>query len=334
MRKILYSQVTSEYIVLLYDYELRWKDIHTSMWKRILNNESTKDIIKKSFSTDADVSVTRFKENAFPEAAQQPDELEEIELILRDNKYNQYVSHGQQSDEDIVEAIPVSFVGGYLAFFKTSHKIVTASDIIANDGKQISIILPVDLRVGDFVVVREADRDLIRDIADNILKRSGKSSYRELAGKWKEALIVESLFTSIEDIHQKLKAAGCSKDFHAVRRWMTDADIIAPQYKEDILYIAKVTEDTVLMEIADQVFEAARKVRAAHTLAGRYLSSQLKNSLASALQSFGEVDPFNIWEPIPLTLENIGMIRILKVIDIGDSVAVDAGNTNRLIQEM
>ena len=336
MRNILHSYNTRNYIVLLYDYERRWKSLHISTWNRILSNESTKKIIRKSFSAAAEISVTRFKENtSIDNTAPQRDELAEIEFILRDNKYRKFVAHGdQQFAGEVIEAIPVNFVGGYLAFFKTSHKIVTATDIIVNDGDQIAMIVPADLKVGDFVVVREANRDVIRDIADAMLTNSSKSSCREISGKWKEALVVESLFSSNEDIYQKLKAAGCSKDFPTVRRWMTDEDVIAPQQKEDIIHIAKVTEDAVLMEIADQVFEAARTVRAAHMQAGKYLSSQLKSTMASELQSFGEIDPFNIWEPVSLTLENIGLVRILKVIDIGNPVLIDAGNANRLIEEM
>lgn len=335
MRRILYSYNSGTYVVLLYDYERYWKDSHTKTWNRILSNESTKGLIRKSLSASVEIPVTQLKTSALSGVVPEPDELEEIELTLRENKYRQYVAQGGQlSADEVVEAIPVNFVGEYLAFFKTSHKIITATNIIVNDGEQIETILPIDLKVGDFVVVREADRDIIKDIAKVILDNSDKSSCLELAGKWKQSLEVESLFTSVEGIYQKLKTAGCSKDFPVVRRWMTDEDVIAPLHKEDLICIAKATDDQVLTEMADQVYEAARTVRTAHTQAGKYLSSRLKSTIASELLSFGGIDPFNIWDPVSLNLENIGLVRILKVIDIGDSVLVDARNTNHLIEEM
>ena len=63
-----------------------------------------------------------------------------------------------------------------------------------NDADKIDAVLPEQLKMGDFVVVRETAKDLIREMADVILARSGKSGLREMAGKWKEALKIETLF--------------------------------------------------------------------------------------------------------------------------------------------
>ena len=131
-----------------------------------------------------------------------------------------------------------------------------------------------------------------------------------------------------------MRTAGFSKDFMTFRHWMTDVDTIAPQDREDIILIAQVTDDVVLAEMAEKVYEAARTVRAAHVQAGRYLSKLLKKTIVTELRALGDIDPFNIWEPISLTLEDIGKVRILKVIDKGDIVHIDAGNTNRLMEEM
>jgi hypothetical protein len=45
------------------------------------------------------------------------------------------------------------------------------------------------------------------------------------------------------------------------------------------------------------------------------------------------MDTFNIWDPITLQLEDIGNVKILKVIDIGTMVSIENGNTNRLLTE-
>ncbi len=336
MRKILFSFNTVNYVVLIYDYEKKWKNSHTAQWERVLNNSNNKKIVMKAFSTDRlNISISRFNDESQHTIEDTPDELNEIELVLQENKYRQYtVGSGQHRTDETVEVIPVNFVGGNLAFFRTTHKVVTATDIIMSDDEKIKIKTPSEIKVGDFIVIREADRDLIRELADTILENSGKSGLRDIATKWKESLTVECLFSSYEEIFKKLRNAGCSVTYPTVRGWIMDEDKIAPDNKDDLMYIAQITEDTVLIEMIDTVFDAAREVRNAHIQAGRYLSGKLKEKIASALHEYGDIDPFNIWEPVILSLEDIGTVKILKVIDIGTRIEVDAADTNRLIEEM
>lgn len=91
------------------------------------------------------------------------------------------------------------------------------------------------------------------------------------------------------------------------------------------------TGSSVLKELLDQVFDAAQIVRSAHVQAGRVLSMQLRNRIVEALKEYGDIDPFNIWEPIEMQVDGIGTVRILKIIDIGTPVTVDIADTNRLI---
>ena len=61
------------------------------------------------------------------------------------------------------------------------------------------------------------------------------------------------------------------------------------------------------------------------------LTNLLRQKIVSALHERGEIDPFNIWEPIEMQVDGVGLVRILKIIDIGDPVTVDIADTNRLI---
>lgn len=337
MRKILYSFNTQQYIVLLYDYERRWKSYDTAKWNSALKNSSNKTIITRSFNSDQfSISTKRFTEAPMlePSVAPDVDELNEIELILRENKFRQYVANGgTKSAEATAEAVPVNYVGGFLAFYRTGHKVISATKVITQDAEKIDTIFPDKLQVGDFVVVREADRDIIKEMADIMLSDSGKQGLRELAMKWKEALEIEQLFSTPEEIYQKLADAGCTKGYQAVRSWLVDDDVIAPQQKQDLQYIATITENSVINELLDQIFDAAQEVKSAHVQAGRILSAQLRSRIVEALESYGDIDPFNIWEPIEMTVDGIGPVKILKIIDVGSPVVVDIANTNRLIEE-
>ena len=339
MRKILYSFNTQSYTVLMYDYEKGWRNFSTAKWNAALDNSQNRQVIEKSFATDKiQISTTRFAPKpAISEETPKVDEYEEIEMILRENKYRQYIaSGGKKSANETTEAIPVNFVGGYLAFYRTGHKVLSATNIIVNDSDKIKDEdkkLPSELKLGDFVVVREADRDIIKEIADVVLERSGKTGHRELATKWKEALDIETLFYTNDQIYQRLVAAGCTRGPESVYRWLTDEDMIAPQGKEDLQYIAKVTGSTVLSDMLDQIYDAAQTVKAAHSKAGKILSDTLKTRIVEAIDQYGDIDPFNIWEPIEMQVDGIGTVRILKIIDIGAPVIVDIADTNRLIDE-
>ena len=336
MRKILYGFNTQIYTVLLYDYEKRWKNYDTTKWNTALDSFQNRQAIEKSFNTEKiHVSTSRFTPvQPVPEDTPKTDEFAEIEGVLRENKYRQYVaSGGQKAANETTEAIPVNYVGGYLAFYRTGHKVISATNIIMNDADKIDSVLPEQLKMGDFVVVRETSKDLIREMADVILNRSGKTEMREMAGKWKEALEIETLFYSDDEIYQHLQDAGCSKGQQAVHGWIHDDDVIAPQSKQDLEYIAVATGSSVLKELLDQVYDAAQIVRSAHVQAGRVLSMQLRNRIVEALKECGDIDPFNIWEPVEMQVDGIGTVRILKIIDIGTPVTVDIADTNRLIDD-
>lgn len=336
MRKILFSFNTQSYSVLLYDYEKRWRNYTTFKWNVALDSSHNRKTIEKSFATDSlQVSTSRFvQQTSAPKEAPQEDEFAEIELVLRENKYRQYIaSGGQKAENETTEAIPVNFVGGYLSFYRTGHKVISASNIIEHDADKIETKLPNELKMGDFVVVRESDHDLVREMADVMLARSGKTNLRELSAKWKEALEIETLFYSIDEIYAHLQKVGCTRGLPTVRSWIAGEDRIAPESKQDLEHIAAATGSGVLKEMLDEVYEAAQIVRTAHTQAGRVLSQKLKERVVAALKDYGDIDPFNIWDPIEMQIEDVGLVRILKIIDIDSPVIVDITDTNRLIDE-
>ena len=335
MRKLVFGFTTCNYIVLLYDYENRWKNHDTARWSKALDNSGNKEIIEKSFATDdIKVSTIRYdKKKTNQEMRDTPDELGEIELILRENKYRQYTRNGSRSGADVVNAVPVNFVGGYLAFYRTGHKVISATGIILSDAEKIETKLPSELHVGDFIVVRESDRDIVRELADISLRNSGKSHLRELASKWREALKIELLFCTTDEFCEKMVDAGCKKGIPTIKRWIEDDDVIAPRSKDDLKILAEITQNETLMELLDAIHDAAREVRNAHVFAGRKLSAQLKATLADELRNHGDIDPFNLWDPIDMEIEGIGNVKVLKIIDVGTELQVEASDTNRLIEE-
>lgn len=336
MRNVIYSFGTKEYIVLTYDCEEKWRKYHTRIWNRTLSNNSNIRIVentlnKKSRDPISDNIFTVVSDVSQDDSS---DELADIENLIQTNRCRQYgVSSVNGACGEIIDAYPVSFVGGYLSFYRCGHKVITVTDIVASENDDIVLKTPEELVVGDFVVVREADRDIIKDIADRILENSGKPNLRSVALRWKEALKVETMFSTTEDIFETLKLRGCTKGYPTVRNWIENEDQFSLKDLDDIVCIAKAVDDAFLLETAGSVFSAGCEVKSAHIQAGQYLSRLLKRQIGEALLKKGNIDIFNIWEPLELQLEDIGTVIILKIIDINRPIQVDSSNTNKLISE-
>ena len=335
MNKILNANITPEIITLVYETEKRWKNEYarsnTEQSKR--NNTMNASIlasIEGSLADDLEeilgsvVSGVYGKDDDYFDSG----ELDEIELILKQNKYRRYIS---SMGADSVSAVPVSFAGDLIAFYRTGRTILTVTKLINEDYDKIEEVKPTEILTGDLIIEREAQRDLIRDIADMILENSNCLELRAKAHKWKEALEVESVFYDEDTIYKKLLKAGCTRGKMTVHNWLTNDGMITPQSKDDIIHIANATDDSVLLEMVEQVFDAGKIIKRAHIQAGHYLAEKLRANLAGALPEKGSIDGFNVWQPLEIEIENMGLVKLLKVIDVGSEVLVDAAITNRLI---
>ena len=338
MRSLLYGYESKKYYVLTYECEDKWKKSHVRDWQKKTDSSNNSKIVKKSLSKKKfTIDISTFnKSNNDIKTDMSVDkgygELDDIERIILENRYKRYSTGGAGSSE-LVNAYPVSFVGDLLAFYRAGHKIITVTDIINQNEDKIMLKNPEDLKVGDFVVIRDSQKDIIKEIADGILEKEGHVNYRDLASKWKESLVVEKVFSTPDEICEKIKAEGCKKDNVTIKNWINNEEMIIPNDIEDLEYIAKATNDDVLLEMCERVYAAGKIVRSTHNKAGRILSDRLKKEIVEEIHTMDNIDPFNIWDPIGFQIEDLGAVVVLKVIDIGKVVPIEAGNTNRLLKE-
>lgn len=336
MRKILFSYNTDSYIIPLYECEREWKNYSINRWRSQIGGDENRNIASHHLKHNGvGIHIDNDKEALAVDAEEAPstDELGKTEQIIKANRLRRYTMHGGTSANGGVEAIPVSFVGDYIMFYRVGHKAIVATKIVNRESDHIEPKQPSELAVGDYVAVREADRDIIKEFADRELELSGEGHLRGLSGKWRDALKAKAESLSLEDLYEELQDAGCDRGFQTVRNWLYDEDLIAPQSKDDLELIALVTDDDFLMEEIEEVFFAAQKVKAAHVKAGQHLSRLLRENIAEALEGRGAIDASSIWKPINLFIEDIGMVRLLKIVDIGSAITVEFNYTNKLIKE-
>lgn len=332
MRKLLNCNISKHYMVLLYESEQAWQKVALKNWSLILSKNDNVELLKKTF-IDFDQCTDKASVNKINSVSHY-DELSEIEMILSENKYKRYLpSNGNRAAVSYTQAVPVEFSGDYFAFYKKSHSIICATDIILNGMNQPKTKRPNELIIGDFVVLRESQRDILKDLADVILKNSGKEKYRAISGIWRKTLINKISILGEAEICNRLKLEGCTKGVQSIKQWIYKDDIISPQDKEDLNCIAKAMNDSVLMEKLDEIFEAGKTVKKAHVRAGKVLSEKLKYKIAENLDQYGDFDPYCLWEPIVIPIDGIGNVNVLKIIDIGDELTVDIANVNKLLGE-
>ena len=334
MRKVIFSYATRNYEIFLYECERRWKNSEERNWAKAVQASDNQEIITKSLSKAKDeISVTKWENDHRFISEDDAEDLTEIEQVLKDNKFRQYTKGSEGVGAVKVRAIPVSFIGGYVSFYRLEHKVLQVTNILNGISEKIRILKPDSLEEGDFVIVRETDQDLIREMADKSLVTEGKSGLRELAGKWREPISIELVFSTREEVYKKLKKAGCKKSMITFNNWVDDEDMIAPQDKEDIRIIADAFDNETLSELLDKVYDAAKEVRAAHTQAGMQLSKLLREKIVQELKEENITDVYNIWDPVTIEVEGVGNVKLLKIIDIESEVEIESSMTNRLLSE-
>ena len=328
MRNVIFCNNSNSVHILLNNIELKWKKLHCLEWEKIIKNESRQNFDRAV--TTLDITATDSTEVKDVELL---DDIDNIEIIIRENRYRKYLS--QYAGNITTEAIPITFISGYFSFYKKSSDIITVTDIINDysEGSKAIIKEATEIHVGDFVVIRETERSLIRELADEILSNEGKKEYREISGRWKNKLLEKCKFSSVIELHERIKKEGSTIGLQAFRSWINNDDFIAPQDKDNLLYIASALNDNYLINNIDNIFDVCRYVKTAHVRAGNEISSRLKKGIADALSELPDLDKTDVWDPIDLQLDELGKVKILKIISIGNPVLVDIIHTNRLLTE-
>lgn len=333
---LLHSHIAPKIILLLYPFEAKWFKKAQRKWQK----QNTYTIRARDFS-----SILKFPENKlkfvdfFPEM---PDPLPEkenfdiidFELKIKLYRYASYAATGGSGDE-IVKAKTVVFTENRFAFITETHHLLVVTDLIR--GKVSSGSIPRrdigGLHVGDYVLFRESDRDIIREMADKSLAEKNLAHLREIASLWKVALQEQyrACGKDIEQLTLLLWGAGCQREPSTIKNWLFNEDRIGPQDKKDIDRIARVTQNNLLLEKLHEVEEATRIVRSAHLQAAGYITRKLVANLSEILDS--ELDSYlGIRPSMVLDLDDFGQIKILRVEEILDEwKEYDVNRVNRLL---
>lgn len=331
MASILSPPIADPVVLLLYDVERRWHR-QFSEQRRKMREERTKLKGREAiFPAMSGWKKPRppVESNEFDD--QEVDEIEKVRADIDEGFRQRIYDHvgAGHSDAD-TKARLLLFAGGVYGLFTDNYKLNVVThlldDSIDNDDEKASVKLLAakDVAVGDKIVFRPKSRDLIREVADELLE----PGQRDLSGLWQTALraFINEHSLTYEAVCSMLQAAGCKAQAQAICNWINDDDMIAPQqYRIDVPAIATVTGDQKLARNIDAVIKAIKNVRSAHQQrAPRVIAKRIREKAAVVVRQ-EQAD-----EPIVQLDGDLVLVRVAET--ASRLIPVKYTTANRLIE--
>ena len=256
--------------------------------------------------------------------------IEGIEQRVYRQKYNSQAVDSVDA-AGTVKCILVIFEHGRFSFMTETHGVYVLNDLIS--GKRVSELTYThanELRVNDWVLFRDSDRDLIREIADSILTETGETVWRDTANIWKKVLVDEFNNYQYKNYHYMnriLKEHGLKRHPVTIKQWMWEGTI-GPHDDHDLDIIAETAHDKELSDRLQEVKEAIGKIRSVHLRASGFLMDQIRLALTGGSSYLLSGSP----NGITVSLGKYGKAEIHKVSEIGkDPVQASPTKINRLL---
>ena len=228
-------------------------------------------------------------ENEEPSIAQKasvstPEDLSEFTIPkLNLNKAREGISERNsvpEGDEEEIEAICYLLSGGKLLFQESDGSFFHLDYF--QDGESISCSSvskkPADqIAGGDIILVSTSGGgDMIKPVADEILKKAGKlDDYRSLQKRWKEKLREQYVLQGSHRLISKLEQGGVALNHANLHYWISSR-CIGPG---DDMAFGNLLEFLDLFDQSEDIKEATRGIRTAHQTAGRVLAGKLRQSI-------------------------------------------------------
>ncbi|MFC2016892.1 DrmE family protein [Chloroflexota bacterium] len=322
MYSLLHSYIVPKYTLLAYPFEKKWFASASKSWVRRNNF----DIHAKDFSeifglSEKDLKSIEYEVIEPPEPVKK-DELDilDFELKIKAYRYHGYTSSTGYQDETC-KAKLVVFNQNMFAFITESHRLPVVTDIVkggVSEG-EIPHRYVRELRVGDYILFQESDRNILREIADKGLAREGKHGLRTTAGLWREALRETHMHNAsgFEGLVRSLSDAGCKRLPSTIRNWLYDDNQIGPGKKRDLRYIAKATDNKLLLDRIEEVETAISTVRGAHIQASSYIRHKLLAKLPELIANRDRTG-YGTQQSMQIDIEEYGRVTILQIEEIAD----------------
>lgn len=329
MLRIFDDALTSHLVVLNYSHEKEWTTSVKKKFFGAFDNQAFRNHAVFGKKQSAAITAT-----VMPiEVATRPPALEEFEIKLHEFKRQRILkSIGEDLIGQKVSARCVMFNQGSFAFLTENHSVPVINELLSGKTKveRIPQKKVKDISTGDFLLFRKSsDRNIIREMADLGLQKSGNIGLRNTASQWRKALvkIFENNNKSYSKVKAELKKYGCDRNELTIKNWLFDDNQIAPGEDTDILAIAEAAQDKDLKRSFDSVAEAVRQIRGAHIKAAKQVANLLEKRIKGDLHELSDTD-------VEIKVPGLGKVFIVCVESVDSlSAEVPGHKANRLLKE-
>lgn len=239
----------------------------------------------------------------------------------------------KRDSNSLEESVLVLFDNDRYAYFYPKHKVITVTRIV-NRVEDVAYVKEARyLKTGDVIAVSSGDKDIVREIADKMMKAEGKEGMRDIAVKWHDILAEVAKGHSVKEIAEILNNydADCSEQ--QCRIWLI-GETVMPRGVNVLYAIGKAARaipgkeevaDLFLSEI-EKIYRCGSEIHGYHQSAGR----EMRRRLAQKAEEIRKCAA----NGMEGSVEGIGEIKLYKVEDIdSEKYYIEWNKLNKIEEE-
>lgn len=224
-------------------------------------------------------------------------------------------SRGQRNSSELVECRLIFFENDRYGYFYPTHKVFDVTKIVEGSENIAYDTKVKNLKAGSVIAESSGDKDIIRELADNMMKIEGKEGKRDIAAKWLDVLEEVAEGHSIKEIVEILNNNGADCSEQQCRVWLA-GETIMPRDIAVLYAIGKAAKeisgkeeeaDKFLDEI-ENIYKCGSYIHGVHQKAGR----ELKCKLAQKAEEIRDC----VTNGMSGTIDGIGEIRLYRVEEV------------------
>ena len=239
----------------------------------------------------------------------------------------------QKDPNEIVECRLVFFENDRYGYFYPTHKVFDVTKIVEQSGNTAYAVEAKNLKPGSIIAESSGNKDIIREIADKIMKSEGKEGERDIAAKWLFVLAEVAKGHSVKETVEILNKNGADCSEQQCRIWLA-GETIMPREIAVLYAIGKTAKnmpgkeeeaDEFLSEIKD-IYDSGSYIHGLHQKAGRELRSRLAQKAEEIRQC--------VATGMSGTIDGIGEIKLYKVEEIDyEKQYIERSKLNKIEEE-
>ncbi len=319
-----------EYLTyVLYDFENKWREHYVKKFDECIPHETVKSVANEVRFNSEEI-LEKPIDDVFITETDSCDDISDYNTpsaIIRSTFVGTGVS---QSSTNAVECIPVLLTKDKIAYFYPSHDVIDVTLLVDGESDRPIKKEATKLKKGDKILIRQSDKDIVKEKADELMAIHKEQNLRSKAEIWSVLLNAYAKNKTVSEVCTGLNAEGGECTLQQVRYWLS-GEVIMPRDKDVLIAIGiAASNDLEIKALCDeylnsieQICAAGQKIQSYHQQAGKWLTNELKNKA-------NEIKLINMSDDPSGEILGIGDIYIYTVEDVLEKELIERGKINKI----